>query len=310
MKTPAELEAQVLSTQRSNTKILRSFDLQRTLNNTPTVSNTSNDTGLDVIKSLLSTKVDLVKNTTSNQLLLLESTLGIDFINNTLPVSCPDQNTLEQTLRLRNNLVTNLEETQALLTLLQDTLKIVNTSLTNVESAIAGINLLKIATTVAVKIAPTTVGAITGLIGDLDDIRTTLTFTTQGNPRIPKLKSSIQSAEYFTSITYNTINIIISKILLIDTLLAKCSVQVDSIPQTLQNSATFGDVTVGEEFFNGFKLRVVEIPYSENLTQSIGQALNTNGIVLLETEPSFTLNTQTLIQELKLQITNQNLKAN
>lgn len=310
MKTPAELEAQVSDTQKSNARVLRGFDLQKTLNTTVSVDNPSNDTGLDIVKRTLNNKVDLLKNSTSNQLLLLESSTGIDFINNTIPDSCPNPDILEQALILRNSLVINLEETQALLTLLQDTLKVVTKGVTSVEDAVEGINLLKIATTVAVKIAPTTVGAITGLIGDLDDIRTTLTFTSEGNSRIPRLKSSVQSAEYFTSITYNVINSVVSKVELIDSLLSKCNIQVGSIPQTLQNSAAFGDNTLGEEFFNGFKLRVVELKYSQNLTQSIGQALNASGIVLIETEPSFTLNPKTLLQELKLQIVSQNLKAN
>ena len=54
---------------------------------------------------------------------------------------------------------------------------------------------------------------------------------------------------------------------------------------------------------------VVDKYFSPTLNQKIGQAKNKQGIVLLQTKPSFTQDPKVLIEELKLIIDRDNLKA-
>ena len=66
-----------------------------------------------------------------------------------------------------------------------------------------------------------------------------------------------------------------------------------------------------QQSYKGFTFEIVEVklPNDPTVTRRVGRALNTEGIIALETEPSFTQNTKVLIEELKLIIDRDNLKA-
>ena len=62
--------------------------------------------------------------------------------------------------------------------------------------------------------------------------------------------------------------------------------------------------------YNGFILEIVEEQYSPTVKRVKAVAKNAQGIILLQTPPSFTTTPQVLIEELKLIIDSSNLKAN
>ena len=61
--------------------------------------------------------------------------------------------------------------------------------------------------------------------------------------------------------------------------------------------------------YQGFIFKIEEVPFSPTVTRKKAVAYNQSGIALLETPLSFTANNQTLIDELKLIINRDNLKA-
>jgi hypothetical protein len=61
--------------------------------------------------------------------------------------------------------------------------------------------------------------------------------------------------------------------------------------------------------YKGFTFQIEEVPFSPTINRKKAIALNQSGITLLETPLSFTTNNQTLIDELKLIIDRDNLKA-
>jgi hypothetical protein len=66
---------------------------------------------------------------------------------------------------------------------------------------------------------------------------------------------------------------------------------------------------VNDGSYKGFTFTIEEVPFSPTVNRIKAIALNQGGIPLLETPLSFTTNRQTLIDELKLIIDRDDLKA-
>jgi hypothetical protein len=61
--------------------------------------------------------------------------------------------------------------------------------------------------------------------------------------------------------------------------------------------------------YKGFSFKIEEVPFSPTVNRRRALAQNSDGITLLQTELSFTSNPDILIQELKLVIDRDNLRA-
>jgi hypothetical protein len=168
------------------------------------------------------------------------------------------------------------------------------------------IDLTKIGVSAASKILPTVPGPIPAILNDLE---------TLDDKIIPLLEKN-QGALNATPVPAAIVTSIISKVVRIlnqlDTLISFCAPNSQVVPvsntiKTLSEIQTRSDINSGN--YKGFVLQIEEVPYTPTVTRRKAVALNTSGIKLLETPLSFTTNNQTLIDELKLIIDRDNLRA-
>jgi len=156
-------------------------------------------------------------------------------------------------------------------------------------------------------------GAVTALLSDLDDLRTLITFKTSGTPKLPELQRALTNGASFISDAAKGLESILTLLQVVDLVLQKCGKQPNALGTDvirLVDTIKLANNSIINEVYNGFTFSIVEKQFSPTLNQKIGQAKNSQGIVLLQTEPSFTQDPQVLVEELKFIINRDNLRAN
>jgi hypothetical protein len=306
MATPEQLEKELQQQKLERSLVLDRIQLTRQLSNTQSITELK---GLDRINQTVLTKVESFKSKAIQQILSLSRSLGIEGLTNpnpTLPNVCPSPETLRQVLQTRGRLVADLQTVAVYINTVDRSLQVVSDLVNGTITTLTALNALKTATSIGTKFAPTVPGAVTALLADLDDIRTIITFNTDGSPRLPELKRGIDQGAQYVSMAAQTLNSIIVFLQLIDQVLQFCNIQTQSISTELLPTTNLET----ELTYKGFTFQIVEEPFTPTVNKKIGQALNKQGIVLLQTESSFTANPQVLIDELKFIIDRDNLKAN
>jgi len=312
--TPQELENQREQERQDRKKLQRRLALQKVAT-TAIITAATQTTALDRLNESINSKVAIVRDKAITQLTNLAADLGIEGLetgNPQLPDLCPSQPILEKATTIRNALLTDLENTAKYVNIINQSLLVVNSLLKGSINAVTAINLIKTASAIGVKAAPTVPGFVTSLLADLDDIRTLLTFDKEGNPKLVRLKQVVENGTTYVSTAANVINILLGLLLVIDRVLEKCGKRPNPVGDDIKNLASVvvtAENSNTDTIYKGFTFEIVDKYFSPTLNQKIGQAKNKQGIVLLQTEPSFTPNPQVLIEELKLIIDRDNLKA-
>lgn len=313
--TPEELENSIQQERVSRNTLITKIELNKKLSTGPLVSKPQQLKGLDRLIQDVYNKSESLKAKATSQITNYAQQLGIQNIasaNPTLPDVCPTVEKLNQILQSRDNLIQDIETVAKYVNIVNQSLETVSKVLNGTITTLTGINTLKTATSIGAKIAPALPGAIGGLLSDLDDIRTLLTFKPDGTPRLTEYKRAIDTGATATSQASKVLNGILTVLKTIDIVLEKCGKQPrplgDDVKTLLETTITAENSNTGL-IYKGFIFEIVTKPYSATLEQKIGQARNKQGIVLLQTEPSFTNNPQQLIEELKLIIDRDNLKA-
>lgn len=311
MMTPEQLEQQTQKEKIQRQRELRKIDLSKAISATTSlVAAQSQMSGLDRVNQSISTRIEQLKLTAINQILTLSDILniqGIESGNPKLPEICPTGDKLNQALEIRDNFITQLETTLKYLNTINKSLEIVSDVINGTITTLTATNLLKITTSAATKLAPVVPGAAAALLADLDDVRTIVTFKNDGSPRLPELKRVLSTGIQYISQGELAINTVLQILKSVDTVLQNCG----KIPRPLTaETLTTIQRTPTTAVYKGFTFDIVEKPYSPTVSQKIGQAKNQQGIVLLQTEPSFASDPQVLIEELKFIIDRDNLKAN
>lgn len=312
--TPAQLEEQVKQEETQRSKTLSKIKLEKTLSVGVAVAAASQLTGLDKINQTINDKVESLKAKAVSQLFTMGSDLGIEGLDTGNPVTpsvCPSPQVLDRVLSIRNNLGTEIENTAVYVNIVDNSLNIVQDLLQGTITTATALTLLKTATSLGVKFTPTVPGAVTALLSDLDDIKTLITFKTDGTPKLPELKRAVDLGATYISQASSILNTILGLLAVIDQVLAFCGRNAnpngENTDNLLNKAKTAG---IDDTLYKGFAFRIIEEPFSPTVNRKIGQALNSQGIVLLQTEPSFTVDGKVLIEELKLIIDRDNLKAN
>jgi hypothetical protein len=236
---------------------------------------------------------------------------GGEALNQVKEQYCPTPDALNQLIETRNNIVDQLNGIGNRLNLANTTVQGL-TNATNVAQStldLAGIVQSGLNLAIATGLLPApALGPNVSTYNSLEDVADT----------IRPIIDSTNSALYGTSVPLGVISYTITQAIdflsLLDVLINFCSTETDSpltpVSDTIQQVAirqTQSNIDSGS--YNGFVIKIEEVPFSPTVIRRKAVAFNQSGIALLETPLSFTTNEQTLINELKLIIDRDNLRS-
>ena len=239
--------------------------------------------------------------------------LALSLINKKPPY-CPTPEEGEKILKKYNSLLKVIEDISLGLNISSLTLNTITIALDVSLGAKSALNIAKIATNQAMKILPVTPGVIPSVITDVEDAVSLITFKADGTPILKDQKNGLEIGAFYLSMAAAVVNIVLLILKLLKPLLETCGLEANEPgPETnrfVQEAETTNQSNT-QQSYRGFTFEIVEVklPNDPTVTRRIAQALNTEGIVALQTEPSFTQNPKVLIEELKLIIERDNLKA-
>jgi len=228
--------------------------------------------------------------------------------------TCVPQATLDKVILERNALVGQLNNIGTNLDTITKSITGLNTFFNLVIATIDIISTTKTAVSLAAKFVPVIPGAVPAALSDLEDIKNKLTFTKTGTSRLDKIQSSINVSAISISLVNGFILTIVNILNSLDTILTKCSPNSTFVPisKGINDSADAqrqAETTLNQTTYNGFIIEIQEVPYTPTVTRRRAVGKNQQGIILIQTELSFTTNPLTLISELKSIIDKDNLKA-
>ena len=239
--------------------------------------------------------------------------LALSLVNKKPPY-CPTPEEGEKILKKYNSLLKVIEDISLGLNISSLTLNTITIALDVSLGAKSALNIAKIATNQAMKILPVTPGVIPSVITDVEDAVSLITFKADGTPILKDQKNGLEIGAFYLSMAAAVVNVILLILKLLKPLLETCGLEANEPgPETnrfVQEAETTNQSNT-QQSYRGFTFEIVEVklPNDPTVTRRIAQALNTEGIVALQTEPSFTQNPKVLIEELKLIIERDNLKA-
>jgi hypothetical protein len=228
--------------------------------------------------------------------------------------TCVPQVTLDRVILERNALVGQLNNIGTSLDTITQSITGLNTFFNLALATINIISASKTAISLAAKFVPVIPGAVPAALSDLEDIKNKLTFTNTGTSRLDKIQASITVSAISISLVNGFILTIVNILNSLDTILTKCSPNSTFVPisKGINDSADAqrqAETTLNQTTYNGFIIEIEEVPYTPTVTRRRALGKNQQGIVLIQTELSFTTNPLTLISELKSIIDRDNLKA-
>jgi hypothetical protein len=230
---------------------------------------------------------------------------------------CPDAATLAKIRQQRDLIVGQLNKIGKTLNIITISLTGIATFLNLLQVFLKAIDLAKIAAKIAALAFPPLAAALPPLLATLTNAKTAaLIDPTTGNSRLQKLTSIIGGAALVASIIGGFILVAIALLKSIDAFLEKCDpdnmnslTPISKEIQDIADAQLQADNTQNETTYQGFIFDIEIVPYTPTVDRRRAVGKNQSGIVLIQTELSFTTDDQTLINELKLIIDRDNLKA-
>jgi hypothetical protein len=219
---------------------------------------------------------------------------------------CPTPDQLQRLIDTRNNIVGQLNSIGAKLNTLNFSIGGLQDVTSTLKNLLSSVETAKLVASVAAKVTPVIPGAVPALLSDLETIDDKVL------PLLEKNSGSINATAVPVAVVTSIINKIVNSLGQLDDLIKLCNPNstLNSLSETIvqtANNQTQADVNDG--LYKGFIFQIEEVPFSSTVTRKKAIALNQSGIPLLETPLSFTTNNQTLINELKLIIDRDNLRA-
>jgi len=279
-------------------------------------------TGQDKIPLLLAEKGQELLNQLIPKIVDIATQTGIQNIGELkekLPDFCLPPDELKKILTIRNALVDKLNSASQTINQLKKIVDPLNTVVTVTSTVVNTINTVSTITKASIPLIPTPPPGSPdpgkALLVSLDSLNKVLAKTT---PKITKAQNTISSIA--TTVTF--VNTILLKIIgllnSIDKYLKGCNVDaltsLDSSLTQLEQEQAAAEAQAQNPStltnYQGFILEVITEPFSPTVNRVKAVAKNAQGIILLQTPLSFTTTPQVLIEEIKLIIDSNNLKAN
>jgi len=237
---------------------------------------------------------------------------------------CPNNSKIQELITQRNALVAQLNNLGNQLNTLTIAVTGLSSFLAISETVTSALKTVKSTISVAAKIIPSPPGlpgVVASSLSDLEDAINKLLFDDLGQPRLPIIAGSIASSALSISIVNGYIQQIVAILEAIDLKLQQCAPDLTSptsLPGLVSISSdlvqiallqTKAQQTQNQVTYKGFVIEIETVPYTPTVNRHRAVGKNQSGIVLVETELSFTTEFQLLINELKLIIDSNNLKA-
>lgn len=238
------------------------------------------------------------------------------------PDTCLTQKEIDDLIRRRNQLVNRLNNIVRIIDSFTKIITGINLVLTITLTLIQTLKISRKAASIATKFIPSPPGTPGALVTTLDDLKDIVDATT---PKLWKATGYIAIISLSLSLINSVLLKIIAMLNSIDFYLNKCS-QASSAsggpvstvelvplsPTLLALEKVNKEIEANEqpdETYNGFVLAIEEVQFSPTVTRRKAVAKNKSGITLISTPLSFTTDDQTLLNQIKLLIDSNNLKA-
>lgn len=227
---------------------------------------------------------------------------------------CPNEVVLAELIVQRNNIVQSLNNIGARVDQLGTSISGVSTFLNTTLTIITATDIASIAISATAKFVPVIPGAVPAALNDLQTLIRKVTFDRLGNSKLSKLQGVISSSALVISIIGTYILTAKATLDIIDAYIKKCNKYANLDPTSkvvndIADAQLQAQQTLNQTTYLGFIIEIEEVPYTPTVTRRRAVGKNQQGIPLIQTELSFTTDNQTLINELKLIIDRDNLKA-
>jgi len=220
---------------------------------------------------------------------------------------CLPEAQLNLLINQRNNIVDSLNQIDKYLDLTTKAIGITSVTLNTLITTAQTLRGLKPAAIAATAASPAP-GPFASLVLQTNEVLDNLKFDTLGNSKLNKLKTIVDLAAPPIALTSQFISKAITLLNLIDVIIKKCSPN-STLSTISSNLIVITSPQNQQQQYQGFIFEIQEIPFNDKINRRKAVGKNLQGIPLIETELSFTTDTQILINELKLIIDRDNLKA-
>jgi hypothetical protein len=231
-----------------------------------------------------------------------------------LPSACLFNDELQEILKFRNSIVNQINSASKIIETLSKSLDPLTTSVNTAKTSLGIAKTTVTAISTAMLVTPPSIPIpgqlITGLSIAKDLLNGTIPpIITQASNKLNSIKGAL---DYVNSILSKLVNILKS----IDQYLTGCGVSITDSPiindyaiKINQQYSELENIPSNKEVYQEFTLEIIEEPYSPTVNRRKAVAKNKDNIILLSTPLSFTTNDQTLLNQIKLLIDSNNLKA-
>jgi len=229
---------------------------------------------------------------------------------------CPTPEEIANVISVRNNVLSQANTISNILKGFKITLGLAKFGIDTLIKLIIALKIAKTGISLGSKFIPAIPGAVVSSLSDLDDLITSKTFDRFGNSKIAPTKFAIDGFSVPVALMSFYVNDFIKKLESLDDKIQTCSppntitlpspspelIEISQVEQEAEESSNLST-------YQGFILEIEKVPYSPTVNRIRALGKNQDGIVLIQTELSFTQVEQIMINELKFVIDRDNLKA-